>query len=184
LQARGGRAGLILTMDTESIYLTSLLKRMEMYQDLGSKTFAQLGDKDMGFQPDPNSNSISTIVRHMHGNMLSRFTNFLTEDGEKPWRDRDSEFEGKAASKAEVIHLWQEGWDVTLGVIRSLEGSDLGKTVTIRGESLTVLDALNRQLAHYAYHTGQIVYLGKVVRSDHWKSLSIPKRGVKHQNDE
>jgi hypothetical protein len=171
-------------MDTESIYLTSLLKRMEMYQDLGSKTFAQLDDKGMGFQPDPHSNSISTIVRHMHGNMLSRFTNFLTEDGEKPWRDRDSEFEGEAASKAAVIHLWQEGWDLTLGVIRSLEGSDLGKTVTIRKEDLTVLDALNRQLAHYAYHTGQIVYLGKVIRSDHWKTLSMPKRGVKHTNDE
>ena len=154
----------------------AIISRLNIYRKLGDDTFAQLTEEDFHFQPDPVSNSIAVIIQHMHGNMLSRWTNFLTEDGEKEWRKRDEEFEVHPHSKEELLRLWNEGWDVVISTIGSLKEEDMPKRVHIRGKSLTVLDAILRQLAHYAYHVGQIVYLGRMRRKGEWKSLSIPKK--------
>lgn len=154
--------------------MESLIKRLESYRDLGSKTFAQLSEYDLHFRSDPGSNNIAVIIRHLHGNMLSRFTHFLDEDGEKSWRDRDGEFTDKRQTKAELLGLWEEGWARTLEAIRGLKEEDLDRTVTIRGEPHPVIDALNRNLGHSAYHVGQIVYLGKEIKSGAWQNLSVP----------
>ena len=154
----------------------AIISRLNIYRKLGDDTFAQLTEEDFHFQPDPVSNSIAVIIQHMHGNMLSRWTNFLTEDGEKEWRKRDEEFEVHPHSKEELLRLWNEGWDVVISTIGSLKEEDMPKRVHIRGKSLTVLDAILRQLAHYAYHVGQIVYLVRMRRLGEWKSLSIPKK--------
>jgi uncharacterized damage-inducible protein DinB len=158
-----------------SSFLNSYIKRSTYYKTLGEQTFAQLDDLDFHFQPNEESNSIGIIIQHIAGNMLSRFTNFLNEDGEKAWRERDAEFEEQHLSKEELISLWQKGWDCYLGAVQSLTEDDLEKTITIRTEQLTVTDALNRQLAHYPYHVGQIVYLGRMIKNKAWKNLSIPK---------
>ena len=157
------------------IYLQSVIKRLLSYKDLGDKTFAQLEEKDFHYQPNPQSNSISIIIGHMSGNMISRFTNFLTEDGEKEWRNRDAEFEEQGYSKQKCIELWEKGWAVVFESIMALTENDLTRTIHIRTEALTVIDAINRQLAHYPHHVGQIVYIGKMLRNDQWKSLSIPR---------
>jgi uncharacterized damage-inducible protein DinB len=164
-------------------YLSSAIKRFKEYKALGEKTFAQVSDEEMHFQPNEASNSIAVIIRHLHGNMLSRWTKFLTEDGEKSWRQRDAEFDQIELSKEELIHLWNEGWSVCLETLESLQEEDLLKTVTIRSQPLTVVDAINRQMAHYSYHVGQIVYLGRWKKEATWQSLSIPKGGseVFHQ---
>jgi hypothetical protein len=156
-------------------FLDSAVKRLLTYKTLGDKTFSQLTEDDFHYSPNTQSNSISVIVRHLHGNMLSRWTNFLTEDGEKPGRNRDTEFAPPPIGKEAVIALWEEGWNCLLTTLRALRDEDLLKTITIRQEPLIVIDAINRQLAHYPYHVGQIVFLGKMIRSDDWQSLSIPK---------
>jgi hypothetical protein len=156
-------------------YLESMIKRFASYKELGDKTFAQIRDADFHFRPNEESNSIAVIVHHMSGNMLSRWTGFLTEDGEKTWRKRDTEFEFREDSRDEVIAAWEKGWSCLLSALGSLTAADLLSKVKIRSESLLALDAINRQLAHYAYHVGQIIYLGKVLRNDEWKSLSIPR---------
>ncbi len=149
---------------------------MLSYKELAEKTLAQLDDQQIHWQPAGQPNNIYIIVKHMSGNMLSRFTDFLTSDGEKPWRQRDAEFEDDApeATKAAMLELWNKGWDCLIHAIDSLQEEDLGKTVYIRTEPHTVMDALNRQLSHYPYHVGQIVYLGKIMRGEGWESLSIP----------
>jgi hypothetical protein len=119
----------------------------------------------------------------MHGNMLSRWTNFLTEDGEKEWRKRDEEFEEHPFTKQQLLDKWNEGWTVFLDTLTSLKEEDLTKTITIRMQPLTVVDAINRQLAHYSYHVGQIVYLGRWIKSEEWKSLSIPKGASEQFNE-
>jgi hypothetical protein len=162
-------------MSIEPIFLESVIKRFKEYKALGEKTFDQLNDEEMHFQPNEESNSIAIIIQHMHGNMLSRWTNFLTEDGEKEWRKRDDEFETHQFSKQQLIDKWNEGWKVFLDTLESLNADDLSKTITIRSQPLNVVDAINRQLAHYSYHVGQIVYLGRWTRKSEWKSLSIPK---------
>jgi len=162
-------------MSFEENFIQDVAKRFKVYKDLGDKTFEQLEDKDFFFTPSQASNSIALIVQHLHGNMMSRFTNFLTEDGEKPWRKRDAEFEQSTASGQEIISLWNQGWDCVLNTINSLQPSDLNKTIYIRTEPLIVYDALLRQLAHYPYHVGQIVLIGKMIKDDKWQSLSIPK---------
>lgn len=159
----------------EQIFWDSVRKRFREYKTLGEKTFDQLTEEEMHFQPNEASNSIAVIIQHLHGNMLSRWTNFLTEDGEKPWRRRDDEFERHSFSRQELIEKWNEGWKVVLDALESLSAEDLSKTITIRTQSLNVVDAINRQLAHYSYHVGQIVYLGRWIRNTDWKSLSIPK---------
>lgn len=136
---------------------------------------AQLNDRQIRFQPEPGSLSIAVIVKHLHGNMLSRFTDFLSSDGEKPWRRRDAEFsdEGHDYTVQEVTALWNEGWDRLLQTLGELTDADLEKIVYIRNEGHTVQEAINRQLAHYAYHVGQIVYAAKLQLGNQWKSLSI-----------
>lgn len=158
-----------------AIYLDSAVKRLLTYKTLGEKTFAQLEETDFHYAPNAESNSISVIVRHLHGNMISRWTNFLTEDGEKPDRDRDTEFNPPPLGKEAIISLWEEGWKCLLDTLRSLTEQDLLKTISIRHEPLIVVDAINRQLAHYPHHVGQIVYIGKSIRNDKWQSLSIPR---------
>jgi hypothetical protein len=166
------------------IYLESVVKRFKDYKAMGEKTFAQLNDEEMHFQPNAESNSIAVIIQHLHGNMLSRWTNFLTEDGEKQWRQRDDEFEVHGFSKQQLIEKWNEGWKVFLDTLQSLTDLDLSKTITIRTEPLVVVDAINRQLAHYSYHVGQIAYLGRWIKAGDWKTLSIPKKGSAEFNEQ
>lgn len=158
-----------------SSYLESAVKQFKHYHNLGTKTIIQLEDKDLSFEPVAGINSMIVIVKHMHGNMLSRWTDFLTTDGEKPWRTRDEEFEGELLTKIELLTLWEEGWACLYAALNSLNEIDFQKTVQIRGEALTVTDAINRQLCHYSYHVGQMVYLAKIIKGDSWENLSIPK---------
>lgn len=162
-------------MSTAQEFLRSVISRLKMYKDLGEKTFEQLHEGEIHFKASPESNSIAIIVQHMAGNMLSRWTNFLTEDGEKEWRQRDDEFEVHDFSKKQMLDLWNKGWDCVFEALSSLTEEDLLTTIYIRKEPLSVIDAINRQLAHYPYHVGQIVFLGKMLRDSGWKSLSIPK---------
>ena len=143
----------------------------------------QLDEENLFWQYNDASNSIAIIVQHLWGNMLSRWTNFLTEDGEKEWRERDAEFEKVISTKEELIIKWDEGWDRLFAALKSLTDDDLNKTIYIRKEPLTVIDAINRQLAHYSYHVGQMVYIGKMQLNDRWISLSIPKGNSKEFND-
>lgn len=156
-------------------YLQTAIKRLRYYKLLGEKTFEQLTDADFHYAPNGSSNSIAVIIQHVSGNMLSRWTNFLTEDGEKDWRNRDEEFEVHRYSKQQLIELWEKGWACFLEALRSLTEDDLLKTVYIRQDPLTVIDAINRQLAHYPYHLGQILYIGKIIKGSAWQSLSIEK---------
>ncbi len=159
----------------QNTFLQDCIKRFEYYKSLGDKTFEQLEEKDLFFKPSPESNSIAIIIQHMYGNMLSRWTNFLTEDGEKEWRKRDAEFEEMQISKQDLLSFWNEGWKVLLDTLKSLLPEDLTKTIHIRTEPLIVYDAIIRQMAHYPYHVGQIVQIGKMIRDKEFKSLSIPK---------
>ncbi len=160
----------------EEIFLQSALKEFHDYKNLGDRTFEQITEKDFHFQPNEESNSIAIIIQHMHGNMLSRWTNFLSEDGEKNWRKRDDEFETSLLSNEQLIHLWEEGWKLVFNVIESLKEEDLSKTIYIRNQPHTVVAAINRQLTHYASHVGQIILLGKIIKGMEWKTLSIPKK--------
>ena len=169
-------------MSTAKIFLESAISRLKYYKELGDKSFEQLNEWDFHYQPNDESNSIAVIIKHMAGNMLSRWTNFLTEDGEKEWRQRDGEFETGKQSKAELISLWEKGWACFFGSLASLKKKDLKKTVTIRQEPLTVVDAIIRQMAHYPYHIGQIIYIAKIIKSKSWKNLSIPKGASQEYN--
>lgn len=156
-------------------FLPNTMKLARYYKRLGEKTIEQLSTDEITWRPGLASNSISIIVKHLWGNMLSRWTNFLTEDGEKPWRDRDAEFEGEISTQEELLSKWNEGWKCFLDALEMLNAEDLSKTVYIRNEGHTVIDAIQRQMAHYPYHIGQIVYIGKLLRGEEWQSLSIPK---------
>ena len=156
-------------------YLQTIIRRLKYYKDLAEKAFEQFDEKDFHYQPNEESNSVAIIVQHIAGNMHSRFTNFLTEDGEKEWRQRDDEFEIHNYSRQQVIDLWEKGWKCFLDALEYLNEDDLLKTIYIRKESLTVIDAINRQLAHYPHHIGQILYIGKLIKGEKWKNLSIPK---------
>ncbi|XOV93381.1 MAG: DinB family protein [Bacteroidota bacterium] len=156
-------------------FLSSSLKLAQYYQSLGSRTFQQLEEDDLHWTPGHDFNSIAIIVRHISGNIYSRFTNFLTEDGEKPWRNRDSEFEDDTLNREEIIARWDESWKHFIEELKKLSSEDLEKIVYIRNEGHTALEAIQRQLTHYAYHVGQIVVLGKLIKGEDWKNLSIPK---------
>ena len=156
-------------------YLETAIRRLKYYKELGDKTFVQLNEWDFHYQPNDESNSIATIIQHLSGNMLSRWTNFLTEDGEKEWRKRDEEFEVHTYNKEQLIAIWEKGWTCFMDTLASLKKKDLKKTVTIRQEELTVIDAINRQLAHYPYHIGQIIFLARIIKNKNWQNLSIPK---------
>ncbi len=160
----------------ERIFLPSAIKRLLYYKSLADETFARLNDEKLNFKPAEESNSIAIIIQHVSGNMLSRWTDFLSTDGEKEWRKRDDEFEVQQLTKNELIEIWEKGWSCCIDALQSLTEDDLLKLITIRKEPLTVVDAINRQLAHYPYHVGQIVFLGKLLLNYKWKSLSIDKK--------
>lgn len=159
-------------MTTE--YLDSIKKQFAYYKMLGDKTFEQLSEEQLFWQYNAESNSIAIIVQHLWGNMMSRWTDFLTSDGEKDWRDRDTEFEPNIASKQELLEKWAAGWACLFDAINPLNDNDLQKEIYIRNQGHTVLEAINRQLAHYPYHVGQIVFIGRML-CNNWTSLSVPK---------
>jgi len=163
-------------MDLAAHYLEEAFRQMRGNKRLTEGAIAQLSDEDMFHVLDPESNSVALLVKHMAGNMRSRFTDFLTSDGEKPTRHRDQEFILDAnTTRADVMRWWEEGWAVVFAMLQSLKPEDVSKTVTVRGEPHSVLQAINRQIAHYAHHGGQIVFLAKHLKSSEWKTLSIPR---------
>lgn len=170
-------------MNIEEAFLQSAIKKFKAQKLIGDKTFTQLDEKDFFFKPSAESNSIAVIVQHMSGNMLSRWTDFLTEDGEKPWRERDVEFENTLSTKEDVLNAWNKGWACVLGTLENLKPEDVMKTITIRSEPHLVIDAVIRQIDHYGGHTAQIVYIGKLIKNETWQSLSIPKNRSKAFNE-
>mgnify|MGYP006145268279 FL=1 len=169
-------------METSSIYLESVKKQMLYYKTIAEKAMEQLEVEQLFISVNENTNSIATIVRHMSGNMLSRWTDFLTTDGEKKWRKRDEEFENTIQTREELLNIWNEGWNCFFSAIIDLQPDDLSRIIYIRNEGQTALDAINRQLAHYPYHIGQIVFYAKMLKKEEWNSLSIPKNKSKDYN--
>ena len=162
--------------DIATHYLDEARRQMRGSKRLAESAMAQLKDEEFFVTLDPESNSVAILVKHMAGNMRSRFTDFLTTDGEKPDRFRDQEFElSPGTTRADVMKWWEEGWSRVFATLESLKPEDVMRTVTIRGEPHTVLQAINRQIAHYAHHSGQILFIAKHLRSHEWKSLSIPR---------
>lgn len=162
--------------DVQEHFLEELRRQMRGHKGLAEGAIAQLKDEELLVALDPESNSVAVVVKHLAGNMRSRFTGFLTTDGEKPDRRRDQEFEVTAnLTRDEMMRGWEQGWESVFTALDSLQPGDLMRTVYIREEPHTVLQALNRQLAHYAYHIGQIVFLAKHLRSGEWKTLSVPR---------
>jgi len=168
----------------ESTFIESVKKQFAYYKHLGDKTFEQLQEPDFFWQFNDESNSIAVIVKHLWGNMLSRWTDIFTTDGEKEWRNRDSEFEADLKSVIEVLEKWEAGWNCLFNTLNSLSESDLNKIIYIRNEGHTVQEAINRQLAHYPYHVGQIVFIGKMIQNEKWQSLSIPRNKSNQYNAE
>ena len=162
-------------MNPTTNYLESSLQLFRFYKSLGEKAMAQVADEKLFWQYNADSNSIATIVKHMAGNMHSRWTDFLHSDGEKPWRKRDAEFENGIRSREEMMQVWEAGWKVLFDALEPLTPEDFDKTIFIRSEPHSLIDAINRQLTHYASHVGQLIYLGKMLHAGTWKSLSIPK---------
>ncbi|MEM6801321.1 MAG: DUF1572 family protein [Bacteroidota bacterium] len=159
----------------EENFLKNSVKLFTYYKSLGDKSFAQLEEDKLFWQYNPESNSIAIIVNHLWGNMMSRWTDFLHADGEKSWRKRDMEFEDIIKSKAELLAKWEEGWACLFAALESVNADNFGQKIYIRNQAHTILEAIDRQLAHYASHIGQIVYIGRMIRGSEWKSLSIPK---------
>ncbi|MBK6985732.1 MAG: DUF1572 family protein [Bacteroidetes bacterium] len=160
-------------------FLRSANRQFLYYKTLGEKAIDQLEPEQLFVSLNDDTNSIATIVKHLHGNMLSRWTDFLTTDGEKESRNRDGEFDASTAlskqTKEQILSLWNEGWACLFNTLNSLKPEDLSKTIYIRNEGHTVLEAINRQLAHYPYHVGQMVFYAKILKKSEWTSLSIPK---------
>jgi len=155
--------------------LTGFIKQFEYYKSLGDQTINCLTFEELQKEFVLNTNSIAVLVNHLSGNMLSRWTNFLTEDGEKAWRNRDQEFINSFTTKEELINRWNKGWNCFLSALKSITDNDLEKIIYIRNEAHTISEAINRQLSHYPYHIGQMVFLGKLIKGEEWQSLSIPK---------
>ncbi|SEJ08251.1 Protein of unknown function [Cyclobacterium xiamenense] len=162
-------------MNPTTNYLESSLHLFRFYKSLGEKAMEQVPEEKLFWQFNPDSNSIATIVKHMAGNMHSRWTDFLHSDGEKPWRKRDAEFENDIRSRKEMMQVWEAGWKVLFDALEPITPKDFDKTIFIRKEPHSLIDAINRQLTHYASHVGQLIYLGKMLSAGTWKSLSIPK---------
>ncbi|MCK0136161.1 DUF1572 family protein [Arenibacter sp. S6351L] len=156
-------------------YLNSVRKQFEYYKSLGERTFEQLNEKDLFWNYNEESNSIAITVNHLWGNMKSRWTNFLTTDGEKEWRNRDSEFESEIKSEVELISKWNDAWNCLFEALASINKENFDTKVYIRNQEHSIIEAINRQLAHYSYHIGQIAYIGKMIKGSEWKSLTIPK---------
>jgi uncharacterized damage-inducible protein DinB len=163
-------------------YLPSVIKQFEYHKSLGDKAFSQLSFEDLQNEVAKDTNAIAIIVKHLVGNMHSRWTNFLTEDGEKEWRHRDEEFETTFTSKIELQDAWQKGWDCLFEAVKLLSNKNLEQVIFIRNQEHTVTEAVNRQMMHYAYHVGQIVLLAKLIKGGDWECLSIPKGQSKAYN--
>jgi hypothetical protein len=163
-------------------YLEDAVGVFQYYKRVADGAMSQLTDEQLFAALDPEMNSVAILVKHVSGNMVSRWTDFLTSDGEKATRDRDSEFEEPATTRAGLMECWERGWQALFGALEGLTEADLGRVVTIRGEAHSVMQAVNRQLAHYPYHCGQIVFLAKHLRSAEWKSLSVPRKGSEEFN--
>jgi hypothetical protein len=163
-------------------YIESVTKLFHTYKAISDRAIAQVGDDELYWKPDSESNGISVIMQHIGGNLDSRWRDYLSSDGEKPDRDRDGEFEEHGLDRRALLDRWERGWGVVFAALSGLEEDLLLKVITIRKESHTVLEALNRSLAHTAQHTGQIVYIAKAIRSSGWKTLSIPRGKSKEFN--
>ena len=159
----------------KSNYLHASRKQFEYYKMLGDRTFAQISDEDFFWQFNEESNSIAIIVKHIWGNMLSRWTDFLTSDGEKDWRNRETEFANDINDVKTLLEKWEEGWACLFKAIDSVNESNFDTEILIRNQRHTIVEAVNRQMCHYSYHIGQIVYLGRMLKGKDWKSLTIPK---------
>ncbi|KAF2517761.1 DUF1572 family protein [Flavobacterium foetidum] len=171
-------------MKTDESYLESVKKQFLYYKMLGEKAIGQLEPNQLFVSFNEDTNSIATIVKHISGNMLSRWTDFLTTDGEKEWRNRDAEFENDLSSKEEVLEIWNKGWNYLENALQNLNPEQLTDIIYIRNEGHTVIEAINRQLAHYPYHIGQIVFYAKQLKNSEWNSLSIPKNKSVNYNAE
>ena len=156
-------------------YLQSIRRQFEYYKSLGENTFKQLNNENIHWRFNNESNSIAVIVKHIVGNQLSRFTNFKTEDGEKDWRKRDDEFVDTYSTKTDMLREWEKGWNCLFDVLDNISENELDDIVYIRNQGHTITEALNRQLCHYPYHIGQIVYIGKMIKDNNWQTLSIAK---------
>ncbi len=171
-------------MSYEKNFIDSALFEFKRYKTLGDRTFAQLDNQDIHWTYSDTDNSIAIIVKHLVGNMRSRWTNFLEEDGEKIWRNREDEFENGYGSKKEMLEAWAKGWNCLFDALATLDGTNFDTPIRIRDEQHTVIEAVHRQLAHYSNHVGQIVFIGKMIKGAGWNSLSIPKGGSATFNKE
>ncbi len=162
-------------MEINSLFLESSKKQFLYYKTLGEKAIEQLEPEQLFISLNEDTNSIGTIIKHMAGNMISRWTDFLTTDGEKEWRKRDAEFDNDIHDKTELLAVWEKGWNCLFDALNSLKTEQLSEIIYIRNEGHAVIDAVNRQLAHYPYHVGQIVFYAKLLKKGNWESLSIPK---------
>ncbi|WP_276165916.1 DUF1572 family protein [Zobellia alginiliquefaciens] len=162
-------------MEYPKEFIKSVLFEFSRYKTMGEQTFVQLNESDIHWKLNESDNSIALIVKHMSGNMLSRWTNFLTEDGEKPWRNRENEFEQPYRTKEEMLAAWETGWQCLFNALNSVSPKNFNTVLKIRNEDHTIVQAVHRQLAHYSSHVGQIVLLGKMIKAEKWKPLSIPK---------
>lgn len=167
--------GILNTRKMKQDYLSSIRKQFVYYKSVGEKTFEQLADEDLFWQPNETSNSIAIIVNHLWGNMKSRWTDFLTTDGEKEWRNRDMEFETVITSRGELLKKWEDGWNCLFQALGTVTEENIDTVIHIRNKEHSIPEALHRQLAHYAYHIGQIVYIGVMIKGSAWKSLTIAK---------
>ncbi|MBS1495435.1 MAG: DUF1572 family protein [Bacteroidetes bacterium] len=165
-----------MTQNINEIFLESVKKRFAYYKEIAEKAIEQVEPSQLFITPNADTNSIAMIVQHMAGNMLSRWTDFLTSDGEKEWRNRDDEFVPILNTKEEMMHAWNNGWNCFFKTLNEIKPTQLQNIIYIRKEAHTVLDAINRQLAHYPYHVGQIIFFAKILKQGEWKSLSIPKK--------
>jgi hypothetical protein len=166
----------------ENNYIISVKNQFKQYKILAEKAIDQVPDEKIDWQYNPETNSIAIIVKHLAGNMLSRFTDFYNSDGEKKWRNRDAEFENEKLSRERLKALWDEGWHCLFQVLNGLSSADLSKIVIIRNEEHTVVEAINRQLTHYAAHIGQIIFIAKMILDNQWKTLTIPKNASREFN--
>ncbi len=171
-------------MEATNSFLESVKKQFLYYKTLGEKAMNQLEAEQLFISINEDTNSVATIVKHLSGNMLSRWTDFLTSDGEKEWRNRDAEFIETIKTKEELLAVWNQGWDCFLSTLNGLETEQLSQIIFIRNEGHTVIEAINRQLAHYPYHIGQIVFYAKMLKNSEWTSLSIPKNKSNNYNSE
>lgn len=165
-----------MALEFTTSYVTDSTAIFRQYKKLAEAALAQVSDEQLQTAIDSESNSLAIIIKHMAGNMRSRWTDFLTTDGEKPDRNRDSEFEEAPSARAELMRLWEDGWERLFSALAPLTDADLGRTVTIRGEAHSVIQAINRQVAHYSYHCGQIVFLAKHLQAENWRCLTVPRR--------